>query len=396
MGYLSGTDEAGKPNPAALMTRVIRQGGPGAWGQFWQLLRLRFGGAGTNLDEFYTYGLWRRPEGPKILRELLPHSKLKAFNAALRMPHYGPETEVLVDKLATEALLNANGFATSRTLAAYGPAPEGSSAQVLRDAGAIRAYMSDPVNLPLFGKPRADSFARGAVAVVSVDDSRRTLTFLDGMVAPIAALADEIVADWATGYLFQPFYQTHPDLRRHIGQAMASLRIVTLLTDRGVEPYYAVLRIPAKTAMHDGDAVGRRVWGLVDLATGAVVKLRNLRDPLTPDLLHVLDPEVPLLGMVLPHWDEALASVLAAHRRFPGHGILGWDVFLTPDAALLNEVNANPGHVYQAAAARGIRNGDLEPLYARALAHTRAVNARVVKDSVVHAAKPLSPQASSD
>jgi len=374
MGYLSGTDEAGKPDPGALMTRVIRQGGPGAWGQFWQLLRLRFSRIGTNLDEYYTYGLWRRPDGPNILRELLPHSKLRAFNAALRMPGRGPETAVMIDKLATEALLTANGLTTSHTLAACGPVMDGAAVRVLTDAQDLRAFLADPSNLPVFGKPRADSFARGAVAITSVDDNRRTVTFLDGMVAPIAALADEIVADWPAGYLFQPFYQSHPDLRRHIGPAMPSLRIVTLLTDRGAEPYYAVLRIPARTAMHDGDAVGRRVWGLVDVETGTIVRLRNLRDPLTPDIVHLLDPEVPLLGLVLPHWQAALSAVLAAHGLFPGHGILGWDVFLTPEAALINEVNANPGHVYQAAAARGLRNPDLEPLYARALAHASAVN----------------------
>lgn len=78
--------------------------------------------------------------------------------------------------------------------------------------------------------------------------------------------------------------------------------------------------------------------------------------------------------MDLRHWDQALAACVAGHESFPGHGILGWDVFLTDEGALLNEVNANPGHVYQVAAQRGMMNPDKAPLHARALAHVQTVN----------------------
>ncbi len=160
---------------------------------------------------------------------------------------------------------------------------------------------------------------------------------------------------------------------------MASVRIVTLQTATGVEPFYAVLRIPAKRAMHDGDAFGTRIWGLIDLASGTITKLRNLRDPVTADVTHWLNPDEPLLGFTMPHWQAAMKAVIAAHALYPGHGLIGWDVFLTDQGALINEANGRPGHVYQAAAARGLRNADMEPIYARALAHAQAVNAAAAK-----------------
>lgn len=374
MGYLSATAEAGKLNHAALMTRVIRQGGPGGYAQVFQIMRMRLQGYAINIDEYYTYGLWRKSQGRTLLRELLTARHLKAFNDAVLMPSRGIAEPVIVDKLATEVVLRDAGLPVTQTLACHGPEPIASHVRALPDRDAIAAYLSDPGNLPVFGKPRADSYARGAVAIAGRIAGQDAVTFLDGTTAPITDLAQEIAWDWGSGYLFQPFYTCHPDLARHVGQAMASLRIVTLLTDRGVEPYYAVLRIPARKAMHDGDHTGIRIWGLVDLGTGALTRLRNLRDPMTPDITHWLDKETPLLGLVLPHWPQAMADVCRAHTLFPGHGILGWDVFLTPEAALINEVNANPGHVYQAAAQRGLRNPDLEPVYARALAFAHRVN----------------------
>lgn len=374
MGYLSATAEAARQNFAALMMRVIGQGGPNGYRQVWQIVMMRLRGYGINLDEYYTYGLWRRPEGRVLLRELLPASRLKPFNDALLMPSRGLAGETILDKLATETVLRTAGLPVTRTLACHSLAPPPSPALHLPDQAAIRAFLSDPANLPVFGKPRADTWARGAVVIDRPGAVPGTVVFLDGTEAPVAELAEEITNDWEKGYLFQPFYRMHADLVPHLGAAMASLRIVTLLTDRGVEPWYAVLRIPARRAMHDGDHGGTRVWGLVDPGTGALVRLRNLRDPVTPDITHWLDRERPLLGLRLPHWDQALADVVRAHGCFPGHGMIGWDVFLTDEAALINEANANPGHVYQVAAQRGVLNADLKPAYDRALAFARKVN----------------------
>lgn len=237
----------------------------------------------------------------------------------------------------------------------------------LETAAAITSYLSDPDALPLFGKPRCSQFALGAAAIERLARPD-TLRFLSGATVPIAPLAEEIVQDWPEGYIFQPFYQCEAGLRRHTGPAMASVRIVTLWTDQGVEPWYAVIRLPAQSAMHDGDATGRRIWALIDHQTGHVTKLRAFRDALGPDLTHAHDPGLPFLGHQLPHWPEAIDLCRTAHESFPGHGIIGWDVFLTDAGALLNEANANPGHVYQIAAQRPLLNPDLRPAYARARA----------------------------
>ncbi len=380
MRYLAETTEAGTFDLFAAVQHLAANGGPGGFRQAWQLLRLRYGKSGANYEEYFTYALWRADRGARFLQELLPHTRITRFNSALAMPGRGPSTAVINDKIQTEIILHQRGLPVTRTRALYlaNDATDLSAAphiRPLRSAADIAAFLADTGNLPTFGKPRADSFARGAVAIESVAPDGM-VRFLNGRTAPIRALATEIITDWAQGYMFQPFYQCHADLRAHVGPAMASVRIVTLLTDRGVEPWYGVIRVPARSAMHDGDAFDARVWGLIDLATGRITRIRNLRDPLTPDVTHWLDETQPLVGFTLPHWQKAMAACLSGHESFPGHGIIGWDVFLTDDGALLNEANANPGHLYQVAAQRGINNPDMAPAYVRAQAFAAKMNAQ--------------------
>lgn len=353
------------------MTRVIAQGGPGAWRQVLGLARLRLMRLGLNADEYYTFSLWRSGLPRDYIRQIVPQSQRKAFNAALEVPALGLATEVINDKIATEALLVGAGLPCTKTLGSYSPKggdlPEWVTP--MTDAAGIARFLQTTDGFPLFGKPRSDSLARGAVAIARRDPDGQSVTFLNGVSARIEDLAQEIATDWQDGYIFQRFYACHADLRRHVGGAMASLRIVTLRHDGGIEPFYAVLRIPSKTAMHDGDSVNTRVWCVVDLASGRIIKARDPQDAVSPDVTHWLDESEPLAGFAMPFWQDALAHVCEAHKSFPAHGMLGWDVFLTDEGALINEVNANPGHVYQAAAGHGLCTPALLAVYNRALAY---------------------------
>lgn len=372
MGYLSDTAEAAAYDLLGAIQNLAAKGGPGPFRQAAHLIGLRLTRRTVLYEEYFTYSLWRQDRGRAFLKDFLPNTRLQAFNDSLTMPARGLAIQAMHDKLATEAMLRARGLPMTETLALYhaGPAPDLAflpGLQLLSGAEALAGYLCNPANLPVFGKPRADRGARGA-AVIEAAEGADAVRFLGGRIVPVRPLAAEIVQGWPTGYMFQPFYQSDEVLRPHVGPAMASLRIVTLWTDRGIEPWYAVIRLPAKAAMHDGDALGQRIWGLVDLEQGRVVKLRDLRDAQTPDLTHGHDEAIPFLGLRLPHWDRAVEICRLAHESFPGHGIIGWDVFLTEAGALLNEANANPGHVYQVAAQRPLLNPDMRPAYARALA----------------------------
>jgi len=378
MRYLQGKAGGDAFEVFGKMQALQSAGGPStlqqALGMFW----LALGPAQVRPEEYYTYALWRKDRRQAFLNGFLPNWRTRLFNSSLAMPTRRAAGAHSRDKLANEAVLAARGLPLTRSRAVFAPAGQPVADQiaalpgltVLRSTEDLVAFLSDPAIYPLFGKPRADSFARGA-AVFERLATPGVVQFLDGQTAALTDLAAEIATDWGTGYIFQPFYRSAAALARHTGPAMASVRIVTLLTDRGVEPWYGVIRLPARSAMHDGDAPDQRIWGLIDIATGTIVKLRELRDPMTPDLTHGHDPDLAFLGTRLPHWDQAVELCRLGHESFPADGIIGWDVFLTEDGALLNEANVNPGHVYQVAAQRPLLNPDMRPAYARARAFAR-------------------------
>ena len=374
MAYLSATAEAGGYDALAAMQDLAAKGGPGLARQAISLIALALGRQKVRPEEYFTYALWRKDRGRAFVRDFLSNHRMRSFNASLLMPKRGIEASVLIDKLQTEARLVARGLPFARTRAVFAPGttrvPDLPGLAILRASEDIQTFLGDAGHLPLFGKPRDDSFARGAAAI-SGHAGPDTLRFLSGEEVPIRGLAEEIARDWPGGYLFQPFYQMETSLQAHVGAAMASLRIVTLWTENGIEPWYAVIRLPAKSAMHDGDAIGERIWGLIELGTGEVVRVRSLRDPLAGDLVHGNNPDLPFLGFRLPHWQQALDIARVGHESFPGHGLIGWDVFLTPEGAILNEANASPGHLYQVAAQRPLLNPDMRPLYARAVAFAK-------------------------
>ncbi len=377
MKYLNTATDALRASTAISMQRVVAQGGPGPYRQVMDLLRLRLRRIGFNAGEYYCFSLWRKGLTAEYREQILPDSKRTAFNKALMLKTdvdaLTAGTAIIEDKLTTETLMRSLDLPCTLTRAAFSPQkPVPDHVVHLKNGDEIASFLQKTPDLPLFGKPRSGSFANGAVSIVARAESATEITFLNGLSAPIESLASEITTDWLGGYLFQPFYQCQRDLRRITGKAMASVRIATLRTGRGIEPYYAVLRVPSQTAMHDGDTVNSRIWCVIDLASGAIIRARNPRDAVSPDVTHWLDPDTPLPGYVLPHWEQALANVLRAHEAFPAHGILGWDVFLTDDGALINEVNENPAHVYQAAAGHGMLTPELSALYARALAYAKS------------------------
>ncbi|RYG90463.1 hypothetical protein EU803_14675 [Loktanella sp. IMCC34160] len=370
MAVLKSTDQADRIDLAAQMQRVRNAGGPGPWRQLLQILRARIGIRGFNLVDYYINDFWAHGRDRSFRREYLSNGFKTRYNHALIEPKTGDQTALIEDKLATEALFRQNGLPVVETRAVIGPVPDGMELRALASVEEVADFLLDPRNLPLFAKPRTDSFARGAASILSADPETGELTLGDGTTCQAAALAGEM-HQTAGGYLLQTLYRCEAGMQKHAGIATPAPRICTIRTSAGVRPFYAVLRLPAATAMHDGGSKDERAWARIDVDTGEVGHLYKLLDPVAPTRTHWCDPDRALTGTCLPHWSEAVAACVAGHDLFPAHGILGWDVFLTETGAVLNEVNANPAPIYQLAARRGLRNPEMEATYQDALTLAR-------------------------
>jgi hypothetical protein len=72
-----------------------------------------------------------------------------------------------------------------------------------------------------------------------------------------------------------------------------------------------------------------------------------------------------LVGVSLPHWEQAVALVKATSAHFPGLRLQNWDVALCPDGPVLVELNTESElAVPQAISGRGLMDKALREILA--------------------------------
>jgi hypothetical protein len=84
----------------------------------------------------------------------------------------------------------------------------------------------------------------------------------------------------------------------------------------------------------------------------------------------------PFAGRTLPHWQDVVALAVKAHEAFPERVVVGWDVAMLADGAMIIEGNGKPDlDIHQRAARAPAGNSRIAHLLAfnvkRALARSR-------------------------
>lgn len=368
--YLRSSDIGHQKNWGKQARLVAAAGGPGPWRQLWQVLRLSLRRGEVDAWDYYRFGVWKGGIGRAHTRTFVAEAHRSAYNHALHDGDCAGDMEAVRSKLETERRLVAAGLECVRTRAAIGVNGDVPEHVVrLADEAELDAMLSDPAAYPMFVKPLTGSFASGTAAFEAAEGDNIRLT--TGRSAPRSAIVREMLAE-ADGYLLQPLMTAAPEVARHAGRAMPSLRITTIRLEDGPEPWYAAIRLPAPTQMSDGGSVNLRIWSEIDLETGRALRWRRVGSPHNAVPSYWADKETPLAEFRVPGIARAAALCRAGHAAFPSLGIIGWDVFVTPDGPLLNEANGDPFPILQSVRAEGIRQGAPEAVYQRALAVARA------------------------
>ncbi|MBN8629740.1 MAG: hypothetical protein J0L76_02660 [Rhodobacterales bacterium] len=312
-------------------------------------------GQRLKFDEYFVQGAWL---GDPADRAAYVGTRTNfRTNRSLIADGADDQTHLMTDKYLTGLVLRANGFPVPDLKAVFATFTSFGQTETLRSAEDLAAWMAEAGHLPAFAKPVDGTMALGSVPLIAAEPG---LVNIGGRNVPVTGLAREVARQFPRGWLIQEQLRQPAEIEALIGPGIGTIRLVTLWEADGPVVLYAVWRHPAPGTWVDAAIHGKQNVGCALDGDGRVTKAR-LGDLFTgKDLTHSLvSPELPLMGYQLPQWREIVEIGRAAHRLFPGHALIGWDIAMTLRGPVISEVNANPLHMsYQRSFQRGFLHDD--------------------------------------
>ena len=146
-----------------------------------------------------------------------------------------------------------------------------------------------------------------------------------------------------TPYLVQTLVRQHPEIDRIYGQAVNTLRILTIIDKAtGVAvPVAGEIRFGANGSAVDNLAAGGVAVG-VDLQTGQLSEYGICKKGGARRTLCHPDSQVRFSEVRLPFIQEAVREAQELHAKLSSIRIIGWDIALTADGPVFIEGNDNP------------------------------------------------------
>ncbi len=336
-------------------------------------------------DEFFLQGAWRG--SPQQRAAYVSATAGTRLNHGLMAPAPFNQQALIADKYLTGLVLESNGFPTPRLHAAFAVDRPFGGLHTLSTQVALAAWIADATHLPVFAKPVDGSQALGSVPLLP--GAPEGMVDLGGPIVSIADLAAEVAQVYQRGWLLQDLILQPPAIEALIGPGVGTVRLVTLWEDGGPEAMYGVWRHPVVGGRVDAASHGKPNIGCaLDVVSGEITQAQYGDLFTGRDITHsVVTPDLPLVGFRLPDWPRLVQICCAAHRLFPAHALLGWDIGMSRNGPIICEVNTNPMHAsYQRAHRRGI----LQPAFRARFDRARQVLARRMAGyrSIIHQGTP--------
>lgn len=352
----------GKFDVARIMPWVARNYGVSQTRQLAEMARLAIPPYRMTPDEYVRYALFRPDLTMEDKRRFLSERAGVALNIRLSPPQ-ARMSAIAAFKHRSRWYIGGAGLPMPEIRAIFLPEGPAGNLHHLPDAAAIADWLRSEGAVPCFGKPVDGTYSIGGAAIVGVEDGGKTLRLGNDTTIGTEEFAASVIANFRSGYLFQPILRMHPVLAPYCGTAAGSMRVVTLWSAGGPEVLYTGFKLPPLGGMVDGPTKGHpSAFGVVDPASGLLLRSQYNNRMNLEAVTHAPATGLPLEGLVLPDMAAALALACAAHRLFPTHGIFGADVILTDTGPVLNEMNISPTHsIYQRGADRALMNPDFAP-----------------------------------
>lgn len=155
-------------------------------------------------------------------------------------------------------------------------------------------------------------------------------------------------------FLVQPRLANHPALDDISNGALATVRLLTCRNEDGKpEATNAAFRMAIGNSVVDNFHQGGLATE-VNLATGEIGIASDIG--VRPDVgwreTHPVSG-ARFAGRTLPHWQAVVALAVRAHEAFPARVVVGWDVAMLADGAMIIEGNGKPDLDIHQRAGRG-------------------------------------------
>ncbi len=271
------------------------------------------------------------------------------------------------DKWLCSHILAGSGVRIPETLAVIDKSDRSyPGTHKISTAEQFRDFATSEDGVDLFGKENRGICSFGVFLIEDADENSMKLKGHDQI--SYDTFMDQFVGE--TPYLLQRQVTNHSFFDPYADN-LATVRVCILLDETGVKIPFAVLKLPSRENLADS------FWRPGNLACDLDTQSGKIQGARSKDALGTTDHEVhpetgePLLGQVVPMWDQVLDL---AHRCAPiFHSVRyqSMDIAITRDGPVLIEINTGGGFdLPQLASGRGFLTDEVCDFF-RACGYTK-------------------------
>lgn len=164
-------------------------------------------------------------------------------------------------------------------------------------------------------------------------------------------IKSQLLKQYADGFVAEELIVQADSLSSFHPSSVNTLRINTVNYGDSIEVKWPCLRIGRCGSIVDNAGAGG-VFGAIDVDTGRVVAAS---DEFHHSFEMHPDTGLPLVGFVIPNWEEACDMAKKLALMIPDCRFVGWDLALTEKGWMMVEGNFGPLLIYQIAKGKGIK-----------------------------------------
>ncbi|HJU30831.1 MAG TPA: sugar-transfer associated ATP-grasp domain-containing protein [Hyphomicrobiaceae bacterium] len=245
------------------------------------------------------------------------------------------------NKLAVTTLLGGYGFPVIPTLALYSDAISMRGFPIFRDPGALARFLRASHDYPLFGKPMDSQRSLGSIGLDAYVP--RTDCLMAGARSiPVADFAAAVAEHYKGGYIFQRRVSPHAAVSAAVGDRLATVRAITILTEEGPQLLRALWKVPVGSNVADNFWRTGNLLATLDLESGRVLRVVRGTGLALEEVTHHPDTGAQIVGFEVPNWNQIVSLAKEAASTLPEVPLIGWDMAAVEGGALIVEPNFTP------------------------------------------------------